>query len=526
MARRPLTLEFETEKFSRWTSALLADVHPEVAEKGLRKLAFDFLAAVIRKTPVDQGRARAGWTAFLDAEGGVSDVRRYSAPPGGSNSNVSQSAVAQGKGEGDSKTNFTGSRQFVTIINGVEYILCVHGSTVVETHPEDGTPSRSSDHIGKKKISQIEVGDRVLTQAGIFKPVRKVWKVRAPEGTTMVRIKARWRDGDSQVHEIVCSPNHEILVFRDGRNKWVRAGEVLETDRVYHRRKPGRRAGTGKEFTCQWCSETYTNYQRLGYSRKYCSPECGKAAGAEWHRGRKRSEESRRKMRETRKQLLAENPELHPSHLVSGKERTGCEEAVADFLATCGLEYEEQARIGSHWVDFLVPEQQLVMEADGAYWHQDQEKDIRRDREILQSLGPGWRIVHLHFFDETYSPELDLRPEENVKYVVVNPGPATFTCPDTFEQTEVLEVERFQVETGSRGPNHWTLYDLEVEGVRSYYANNFLVHNSLEYGGSDQAPAGMLRLTIREFEAGERLTEPYRERLERLIMRADAIAGW
>lgn len=123
MAQKPLTLEFETAKFERWTTTFLQGVEPEVATKGLKKLAFDFLAKVIKRTPVDTGRARAGWTAFLDKEGQIRDIRQFSPPPGGSNNTIEQDAVDEGKRDSDFRARLRGSRQYVTIINGVHYIV-------------------------------------------------------------------------------------------------------------------------------------------------------------------------------------------------------------------------------------------------------------------------------------------------------------------------------------------------------------------------------------------------------------------
>lgn len=70
---------------------------------------------------------------------------------------------------------------------------------------------------------------------------------------------------------------------------------------------------------------------------------------------------------------------------------TSIELAVAEELSRRGLSYETEVRIGRFQVDFLLPNG-VVLECDGAYWHRDEEKDRRRDRELLKR---GYTTVRL-----------------------------------------------------------------------------------------------------------------------------------
>ena len=67
----------------------------------LKELSFLFLQLVIPRTPMDTGRARAGWYPALNKLGG--------------------SGV--GQGEGDIKTQFKGTNKYIEIFNRVEYIV-------------------------------------------------------------------------------------------------------------------------------------------------------------------------------------------------------------------------------------------------------------------------------------------------------------------------------------------------------------------------------------------------------------------
>ncbi|MGB9826378.1 MAG: HK97-gp10 family putative phage morphogenesis protein, partial [Desulfofundulus sp.] len=283
---------------------------------------------------------------------------------------------------------------------------------------------------GTRKISSIKVGDKVLTQTGEFRTVIAVHRYSTVKGMLVVDIEVEYRRG--QVHKITLTPDHKVLVFRDGRNKWVPAKDLLTSDMAYCRRKKSWNEGTARRERriCEWCGATYFkgSYTTKGavQGERFCSPKCRIAWNASMHRGRKRGEEARARMSAAVRKRLIEHPELHPSRIVAQRGRaTEAERAIAEWLNKRGLRYEKQFAIGGHYVDFFLPDQQVIIEADGAYWHQDQVKDIERDQATL-SLMPEVKIIHIHFYDERFSPSLDPQPLPNVFYVVCNPGPESF----------------------------------------------------------------------------------------------------
>jgi very-short-patch-repair endonuclease len=73
------------------------------------------------------------------------------------------------------------------------------------------------------------------------------------------------------------------------------------------------------------------------------------------------------------------------------------EKALAWVLDQGGLVYEKQKRFGRCVVDFWLPDEQLVFEADGDFWHQDKEKEARRD-EYLTQRG-ALAVVHIRTKD-------------------------------------------------------------------------------------------------------------------------------
>lgn len=64
-------------------------------------------------------------------------------------------------------------------------------------------------------------------------------------------------------------------------------------------------------------------------------------------------------------------------------------EEILKQYPTAVLEYP----VGCFCIDIAVPELKLAFEYDGEYWHQDKEKDKKRD-EILHQLG--WKVTRIN----------------------------------------------------------------------------------------------------------------------------------
>ncbi len=106
------TVESELGKLEEWTRDITRGMDRDGKRKFLRAAALEFLRRVIRRTPVDTGRARAGWTAFLDAEGVPVHI-------GGNDAD----AIREGKKLSRFETDFAGTEQYIEVDNGVVYIV-------------------------------------------------------------------------------------------------------------------------------------------------------------------------------------------------------------------------------------------------------------------------------------------------------------------------------------------------------------------------------------------------------------------
>lgn len=126
-------------------------------------------------------------------------------------------------------------------------------------------------------------------------------------------------------------------------------------------------------------------------SRKKLSESC---------KGRKISLEQREKIRKTLsgRKLSSEHKQNISKGLAKWvarwpKPKTWLEVALSNFFDKVGFVVDEQVRFKNRVVDAYDPENGLVWEADGFYWHQDKEKEQKRD-EYLINCGIA-AIIHL-----------------------------------------------------------------------------------------------------------------------------------
>lgn len=96
--------------------------------------------------------------------------------------------------------------------------LCFPGSTWVETSS------------GKKHIRDIVVGDSVLTHAGRYKKVTKVYSSKYTDD--FVEIRFRRGRGDLRA-SVKSTPDHPFLVERGGVTSWVASKDIVVGDIVF-----------------------------------------------------------------------------------------------------------------------------------------------------------------------------------------------------------------------------------------------------------------------------------------------------
>lgn len=100
----------ETQRFNKHIDSFLRKSNLSV-EIVIKKFAFDLLSRIIKKSPVDTGRSRAGWYVAVEKLG-----------------NVKPSITTDEEREGYAKGRFTDhtkdtTDKWVEIVNGVNYII-------------------------------------------------------------------------------------------------------------------------------------------------------------------------------------------------------------------------------------------------------------------------------------------------------------------------------------------------------------------------------------------------------------------
>jgi very-short-patch-repair endonuclease len=335
---------------------------------------------------------------------------------------------------------------------------------------------------GQRTIGQIKEGDRVLTQTGEYKRIIATNRFLAELKPELITITTAHNKGGT--HKLTVTTDHKILTHRDGRNQWIHAGDLTLTDSLYTKIKIAHNKGTAPIKTCINCGTDY--HYRRGYDGSgqfFCSRDCQYKylRGLHGtHFGKKHSTETRAQMSDIKIKQNREHPEKHINCVRTRRGfNTNIECEVEEWIKKSGKRYQKQHRIGGCYVDFYLPDDRAVIEADGAFWHQDQEKDISRDEEIKRA-APDTTILHIHFYNKRYSQNLIPNPLKEVYYVACNPGMSSFVDPTVFKLTPILKLEPWTYKDkrkSKRGAKH-SLYDLTIEDVHSFYANGILVSNS------------------------------------------------
>lgn len=113
MPKPAAQLQFDTGKWERFLTRFPVVLSREEVPKALRRFALDALNRIIKRTPVDTGRARGGWLPFAEDQGLPVDI----------GSTIGGEGVAIGRGEGSWKEGREGDVIYIEIINRVPYII-------------------------------------------------------------------------------------------------------------------------------------------------------------------------------------------------------------------------------------------------------------------------------------------------------------------------------------------------------------------------------------------------------------------
>jgi hypothetical protein len=107
-----VSVRWQVEEFDQFLRGFLSRLSSAEQALGLRKIAFDAVKLFMQKTPVDSGRARAGWLAAYNE-----------LSPAGGRGAPSSGPQAEGFRAGSVTLNLGGTRKSIVITNSVAYIM-------------------------------------------------------------------------------------------------------------------------------------------------------------------------------------------------------------------------------------------------------------------------------------------------------------------------------------------------------------------------------------------------------------------
>ena len=173
-------------------------------------------------------------------------------------------------------------------------------------------------------------------------------------------------------------------------------------------------------------------------------------------------------VRQRATESLVNTLENHPEKRLNARmaeyrksqKRTYIEERMENLLNKMGVDYAFQYPILRYDVDFALPELGIAIECDGKYWHQDKDKEKKRDERIKEQ---GWDIFH--FTGSEINNQIT-QVEDQLIRIIGNHTKQFHTI-----SMEVQKVESWKLD------HPRTLYNLSVEEDESYIANGVIVHN-------------------------------------------------
>lgn len=164
---------------------------------------------------------------------------------------------------------------------------------------------------------------------------------------------------------------------------------------------------------CLFCKKEFATYPcriKIGWG-KYCTKKCRTDASigkSPWNKGTvgMYSEEYREKISNSKKERIKKGDVytkdfyrkigLLGSKSLHDKKETGIEKKVYEELKNLGLFFEKQFLInGRFLVDAWIPSLNLIVEADGKYWHSLERVSKKDKKENLYLKKCGFNVLRL-----------------------------------------------------------------------------------------------------------------------------------
>ena len=120
----------------------------------------------------------------------------------------------------------------------VGIVGCFNAKTLIETDK------------GKKIIKNINIGDKVYTHKNRLKKVTRTFKRPYDGKWIKMNLDVRFSNADISMTE-----EHPVLIYRNNKLQWIKAKNILKTDKVFVKSKKCKICDNPTEFWKQLCSE-------------------------------------------------------------------------------------------------------------------------------------------------------------------------------------------------------------------------------------------------------------------------------
>lgn len=332
---------------------------------------------------------------------------------------------------------------------------------------------------GLKAIKDVKAGDYVLTHLDRYRKVTNAFK--RPYFGEIIKIKLKTQYPGTRENLILSvTPEHRILVQRNGDRLWMQAKDIDRNDSVCieaHRCDCGAviplkqnacKPCRTKSGMVKWNKENYD--ERLKINRELGSRED--------HIFKRLSQEHRQKQMKgiIRNSLRNDHPfklityerrcAIIGKALTSARRNNYLEGKIKDFLCENGINYIPQWHFKTETIggfaDFYLPGINTIIECDGEQFHSSQEqkeKDKRRDI-ALNGMGIGV----LRFTGNQIV----------MKFHEVASKIKELCCIGT---VLITKIEKYITKPRKSYHIYHQVYNLEVEDDESYVVNGFVVHN-------------------------------------------------
>ena len=390
------------------------------------------------------------------------------------------------------------------VVNKVQFYTAIDERTCFRVN------TRILTKRGSVRIQKIKKGDYVLTHRDRYRKVIATHRHIYEGSMTSIYIKGitgrkAWNSStDSNgLRGLTCTSEHPILV----NGEWIAAKDIVAGDKITYRAKP-----------CPYCSKLIPIYmntcstscrtkafneerwkdpqQHINLSEQ--NKEYGKAErmravfdemfdnslafrlkfGRAVSKGNilwnaipenkakviKRNKKSAQYPTHPFKQQWVRDKGAKALYKTLGRNHNGgsfLEKKVAWWLNNQDIKYEPQKYFNNgkrrFFVDFYLPEYNIIIEADGSYWHND--KETKERDKGLRKVFSG-KILH-------FSQDIII---DDFKRCIFSLS-KTVRQQNCFVEVEVSKVETWEL--GKSSP----VYNLTVEEDNSYIASNVVVHN-------------------------------------------------